>query len=76
MTSPCCACPTHSPDLLNNAEIPCLDEIVQWLDIAPEWICEAHPWLPWPHHVCVGPGMLRTNLRDLHERAEVRPNGR
>ena len=21
-----------------------------------EWICEAHPWLEWPHDDCAGPG--------------------
>ena len=22
-----------------------------------KWICEKHPWKPWPHGKCVGPGM-------------------
>lgn len=21
------------------------------------WVCEAHPWLGWPHDDCAGPGM-------------------
>ena len=35
------------------------------------WICEAHPWLDWPHHDCAGPGMPREVLGTLHEHAQL-----
>jgi hypothetical protein len=34
-------------------------------------ICEAHPWLPWPHHQCLGPGMPASERATLHEPARV-----
>jgi hypothetical protein len=38
---------------------------------SPDWICEAHPWLPWPHHQCPGPGMLASEGATLHETASI-----
>ena len=35
------------------------------------WICEQHPWLPWPHHDCAGPGMPENVLLALHETCSV-----
>jgi hypothetical protein len=27
------------------------------------WTCEQHPWLPWPHDTCPGPGRALHRLR-------------
>jgi len=35
------------------------------VDVAGDLICEAHPWLEWPHDDCAGPGMPMRNALDL-----------
>jgi len=39
--------------------------------VPPDWICELHPWMEWPHHDCPGPGLHVTERDTLHETASV-----
>jgi hypothetical protein len=36
-------------------------------------VCEAHPWLVWPHHACAGPRMPVEERATLHETAGLIP---
>jgi hypothetical protein len=37
-------------------------------------VCEAHPWLVWPHHPCAGPGIPVEERATLHETAGLIPD--
>lgn len=39
-----------------------------------EYVCEAHPWLPFNHDGCPGPGIHKSELLDLHEHAQLISN--
>ena len=37
----------------------------------PDMVCEAHPWLEWPHDDCAGPGMPPSNWQDFRKKPVV-----
>jgi hypothetical protein len=39
--------------------------------VPPAVVCEDHPWLEWPHHQCLAPGMLVSERDTLHEIASL-----
>jgi len=39
--------------------------------MVPDMICEAHPWLEWPHDDCSGPGMSSDNWKGFRKKPVV-----
>ncbi|CAB4147326.1 hypothetical protein UFOVP509_24 [uncultured Caudovirales phage] len=61
-----------------RAEVATLTDRIEWINSKrglPDWCCEAHPDLPWPHidaqgRDCLGPGMPAQNRQELVSRLQ------
>lgn len=41
-----------------------MNDIEEMAEARGGWVCEQHPWLPFDHDDCAGPGVLRDDLLD------------